>query len=246
MATTTWISLALAFTGATPMSNSERTINVNGNAEVKVAPDEVILTLGVESLDKDLQRAKKENDDRVKKVLAAAKGDGVADKDLATDEVQIEPRYDSSSSYSSEAKLKAYGYSVRKTVVITLREVPHFEKLLTDCLEAGANYVHGIDFQTTALRKHRDAARSLAIKAAKEKAEALAKVLSCKVGAPRTITEMSGGSYPSYGRWWGGRGGMMSQNVVQSAGGPSEPTEGAFAPGTISVTANVSVVFDLE
>ena len=51
---------------------ARRGITVSGDAEVKVVPDQVILTLAVETLDKDLLLAKKQNDDRVKKVLAVA------------------------------------------------------------------------------------------------------------------------------------------------------------------------------
>ena len=53
--------------------STPRLITVTGDAEVRVSPDEVILTLGVETWDKDLGIAKKQNDARVEKVLALAK-----------------------------------------------------------------------------------------------------------------------------------------------------------------------------
>jgi hypothetical protein len=37
----------------------------------------------------------------------------------------------------------------------------------------------------------------------------------------------------------------MSQNVMQNASGGGEPSEEGFAPGRISVRANVQVTFDL-
>ena len=58
-------------------------------------------------------------------------------------------------------------------MVITLGDVSRFEDLLSDTLLAGANHVHNVEFRTTELRQHRDAARALAIQAAREKAEAL-------------------------------------------------------------------------
>jgi len=51
------------------------------------------------------------------------------------------------------------GYFVRKNISITLKDVSKFEQLLSNVLQAGVNYVHGIDFRTTELRKHRDEAR---------------------------------------------------------------------------------------
>ena len=48
------------------------------------------------------------------------------------------------------------------TFRITLKDTSKFEDVLTESLQEGANYVHGIEFRTTELRKHRDAVRALA------------------------------------------------------------------------------------
>ena len=57
---------------------ASRTITVSGEAEVKVVPDEVVLTLAVETHHKDLTEVKRLNDQRMKDVLAAAVAAGVA------------------------------------------------------------------------------------------------------------------------------------------------------------------------
>ena len=50
---------------STPVQAEEdRTINVTGDAEVRVVPDEVILTLGVETDDMEIDVAKRKNDER--------------------------------------------------------------------------------------------------------------------------------------------------------------------------------------
>jgi uncharacterized protein YggE len=49
-----------------------RIIWVTGTAEIKVPPDEVQVTLGIDSLDKDLVVAKASNDQRIKKLMALA------------------------------------------------------------------------------------------------------------------------------------------------------------------------------
>ncbi len=155
----------------TPTGRAEpRLITVSGEAQVNVVPDEVTLTLGVETSDKQLRTAKSLNDERVKRVMAAAEKLGIATKDIKTDHISIEPRY-----RDSYEQRDFVGYFVRQTIVITLSDITLFEDLLTDVLDAGANYVHGIQFRTTELRKHKDEARSLAIQAAREKAAALAR-----------------------------------------------------------------------
>lgn len=220
------------------------TISVTGDATVKVVPDEIVITLGVETQDADLNQAKEENDKRVRRVIALAKSHGIEAKHIQTDFINIHPEYE----YRSYAVDKIVGYRVGKTIVITLQDIDKFDSLLTDVLELGANYVHGVEFRTTDLRKYRDQARALAINAAQEKATALASELGRSIGTPTHINENHSGWWSSYGSWWGYRwgSGMMSQNVVQNAGLEGFTTEGGVAPGQIQVSASVSVTFDLQ
>lgn len=220
-------------------SAAPRTITVSGEAEVKVPPDEVVLTLGVESRHKDLREVKRLNDARMKDILAAVQAAGVASKDIRTDYLNLQPNYD-----HPAGRPAFIDYTQRTTVVVTLRDVAKFDTLVTAVLQAGVEYIHGIDFRTSELRKYRDEARVLAMKAAREKAVALADVLGQKVGKPRSIQEGQGGWFSSYGGWWGRGYQGMAQNVVQSAPGGGQ--EGPVAPGTVSVRANVSITFEIE
>jgi uncharacterized protein YggE len=223
-------------------AQEERRITVTGEADVRVVPDEVVLTLGVETDDLDLAAAKAENDARMSRVVAAAEEAGLPDNLIRTDYLGIEPRY----RFDGPDRI-FLGYWVQKSVSLTLRDIDAFENLLSAVLEAGANYVHGIQFQTTKLRSHRDRARSLALQAAREKAEAMAGELGHAVGQTVLIREDRSSWWSSYGGWWGGgRGGYMSQNVVQNAPAGGATTEGVTAPGQISVTAHVTVTFQLE
>ena len=231
-----------AWAGHRPASQKSGFITVTGDAEVRVVPDEVILTLGVETWDKDLEVAKSQNDERVKRVLALAQNYEIEPKHIQTDHISIEPRY-----HDNYEKRDFIGFFVRKTIVITLKDLSKFEDLLTSALGAGVNYVHGIQFRTTELRKHRDEARALAIKAAREKAIALTGELGQEVGEPHSIREDQSGWWSWYGAWWGSRwGGGAAQNVVQNADGGSFSTEGGMAPGQISVNARVTVSFEYE
>jgi uncharacterized protein YggE len=236
--------LALAaWTETQPVSHEPRLITVTGDAQLRVIPDEVILTLGVETWDKDLDTATAQNDAIVKRVLALASDYGIDPEHIQTDYVSIEPRY--RNGYYEERDF--VGFFVRKTIVITLRDISKFEDLLADTLGAGVNYVHGIDFRTTDLRTHRDEARSLAIKAAHEKAAAMAGELSQTVGEPRLIREEHSGWWSSYSSWWGSHwGGTMAQNVIQEVASTALTGESSVAPGQISVNARVTVSFELS
>jgi uncharacterized protein YggE len=228
---------------AAPDSPAHRTITVTGDAEVKVPPDQVILTLGVETWDKNLATAKQRNDEIVTRALKVAEDHGVAPQHVQTDYVSIEPRYRSGTYEPGDF----IGYFVRKTIVITLKDITAFEELLSDALEAGVTHVNGIEFRTSELRKHRDAARALAIQAAQEKAIALAGELDQEVGRPTDIREEYSGWRSPYNLWWGGGWGALgaAQNVIQESGVP-QAMESTLAPGQISVNARVTVSFELK
>lgn len=227
-----------------PRSASEQpgNISVTGEAQVKIAPDEAILTLGVETWHNDLSTAKRRNDQRTSQIIDVARKYGLLEKHIQTDHIGVEPRY--RDSYYRE---DLQGYLVRKSIVLTVRNLETFDDLLTDAIEAGANVVLGIQFRTTALRKHRDHARELAVAAAREKAEDLAGALEQDLGSPQNIQEEQVGWWSWYGAgWWGSHWNSASQNVVQNLSGDALPTDGSIAPGQITVSARVRVTFQLR
>jgi len=220
-----------------------RVINTTGESTVYVQPDEVVVNVGVETFNKNLSESKAANDEASKRLLKAIRDLGVEDKYIQTDVLQVQIEYP-----SGGIKNGIEGYLCRRSYAVTLKDVKKFEPLVSAALEHGANYLMGFEFRSTELRKHRDAARKMAIKAAKEKAVALAGELEMTVGSPRTINEGAIGYWGSQGYWgWGGRGSYMSQNSFQQAPAPGGGGEGGetMPLGQIAIRASVSVSFDM-
>jgi uncharacterized protein YggE len=205
----------------------------------------VNVVFGVETLDKVLTMAKTENDRRVQAIMQSLTTLGVAAKDIQTDFIQVEPRYDE---MNTGAVLRYY--KVRKTISVTLKDVSKFEPSLSGALQSGATHVIGVQFLTSELRKHRDEARARAIQAAREKAVALAGELNARVGKVVTIQEYGGGvPRHSYNAMWAGMsygGAAMNQVSVQAGGNSNELLGDAIALGQIGISASVSVSFELE
>jgi uncharacterized protein YggE len=235
--------IALASAAQMPIGAraGEDVVAVNGESEVRVTPDEVILTFGVETFNQALRTAKSLNDDRIQKTIAAARSLAVQAAHIQTDYVGIEPKYP-----QGDIAREVQGYVVRRTVLIRLKDISRFEDLLTAALEAGITHVHGIEFRTTELRKYRDQARALAVKAAQEKADLLARESGRRVGTARSISEASYGYHSSYGSWWGQRYGSMAQNVMQNMGGAPLESDTTLAPGQISIRASVHTSYVLQ
>lgn len=229
---------ALGWSGEPPRP----TISVSGTAEVRVPPNEVNLRLGIETRDPALDEARQQNELRTAGVLRFLKGANIDAKDIQTDYLQIEPQYGSD---GRQPQIVPEFYQVRRTIGVRLRDVGQFDTVLAGVLTSGANQVQGIDFRTTELRKHRDAARQQAIRAAKQKATALAAELDAQVGKPLMIQEHTSDGWGGWPGRWGPFANAMSQ-VSSQAPAAGEAPEGNLAVGMISITATVSVTFLLE
>jgi uncharacterized protein YggE len=212
-------------------------IQVSGSAEVKVAPDEIRLSVAVETRSETLDPARRENDEKTAKVLKFLKEIGIKDKDVQTDFIQIQPDYD----YNNRPRIIPSAYIVQKSIQIRLTNTTNFQAVLTGVLNNGVNRVNDVNFRTTELRKYRDQARAMAIRAAKEKAEALVSELGVQLGKPCNISATDnywGGSYQFRANAFNN----SSQNM-SSAGATSDQNEDAFSVGQISVSATVQVSF---
>jgi len=237
------IAITYSCAARAPVGEAElapRTIAVSGTADVHVVPDEVVLTFGVESFDRDLSRARKDNASASSRVLEVARGAGVEERHLHTDHISVRPRYD----HYDPGKLQ--GYEVQQTIIVSLQDLEHFEAVLTGSLEAGANHVHRVEFRTSELRTHKDEARELAVQAAREKAAAMAAELGQEVGEPLEVAEQPTDWWSGYGSWWGwgGRSYTLANCSMEAPGSAGEGT-GSVAPGQITITGSVQVRFEL-
>jgi uncharacterized protein YggE len=120
------------------------TIDVQGSADVKVVPDEVLMVFGIETSDPSLATAKSENDKRVKKLLSITQDLKIDPKLVQTDFISIEPW--EHEIFVDDKRTTRSEFRVRKNVSVTLREVARFEELLSRALEGGVNFVHGVQF----------------------------------------------------------------------------------------------------
>lgn len=209
-----------------------RLITVTGEAEVKVAPDEVVFAVTVQMFNKELRVAKAQTDERVKKVLELTRRYNINARDVQTDYIRLEPRYRG----NDEARL-FLGYSVRKDLVFTLRDVSQAEALLSELMESGISKINSIRFQTSQLRKYRDQARAMAIRAAQEKANALTAEIGQKIGKAYSIEEEAPPRPNPYAN--------ISQNVTSEADSAAA-SDGTLSLGVIAINARVTVKFELN
>jgi uncharacterized protein len=219
--------LAQEFTVAPPLVSTE------GTAVIRVVPDVVDLSFEVEVRHADLAAARKDQAERSAKVLAALRAGGVAESELQSSQVQITPNY---TNFQQETE-KLRFFKVTQTISGILHDVKKVTDITAAAVSAGATGVRDATFRTSLSRKYRDDARLRALRAAREKATALATELGARVGKPYAIREAS--SYHS----------LAEGNVRLNDFQPAEAADDAapsFALGTISISSTVHVSFFLE
>ena len=203
-----------------------------GTSEINVPPDEVVLSFVIQSREKTLGEAKAQNDQRAKKVIALSHAAGVEQRDIQTSTLQMGPYY------SEEKVPRLLGYKVWQDLTITSRtDPPKYESIMTRLLESGVDRVDDIDFRVAETRKLRDDARIKAIRAAKEKATAMASELGQTIGKPWSISE------------GGGINGLVnlttkSNSSYSYAGGGED--QSTVAPGQVTISATVSEGSELQ
>src|SRR3989338_5897803 len=181
------LTLAVTLSGTLARAGEPQPkITVSGEAVVKVSPDRGVVTLGIETMDPNLEKAKSSNDRILQLAIKAITSCCVDLKEIQTAHLSIAPRYRDSNRRTPEDFL---GYFVNNAFAVTLNDPAKIEQLLTVALQAGVTNIDNLSFETTEFKKYREQARELALQAAREKAEKMAAVLGARVGAPLQVTE---------------------------------------------------------
>ena len=227
--------LICSFTAQGQNASDRPLITVTGQAEVMAIPDEVVFNLNATTVDKNLLAAQQKTDEVVRNVLELARKYQIPATQVQTGYISLQERY--SDEGATRQPRVFIGYAVSKSVAILLRDVSKAESLLSEVFRTGITRINSVDFRTTQNRKLRDQARLLAIKAAHEKARALAAEIGQSIGKAYTINEVEPRSYAAY-----------SSNTVDGfiAGGSFSEEPSPIALGQISITARVTVSFELK
>jgi uncharacterized protein len=212
-------------------SGNERTLNVNGTGQVFITPDIAYLYVGVHTEKSTAAEAVSANNAQTQQVIDALKNFGVDEKDIHTSSFSIWPidRYDPATGTSTGEKY----YAVDNTVYVTARDLTKLGALLDTVVKAGANSINSIQFDLADKTEVMKQARAAAVANAKSQAEELAGLANVSLVEITNIsyTDSTPYVYAEMGR--GGGGGGIQANV---------PIE----PGQMTITANVSVTYEIK
>jgi len=200
----------------------DRVVTVTGEATVAVPPDTAMIRIGVTSQGKTAREASDANAEKMSSVLAAIKSSGIADKDVQTSRLSLQPQYDT----GKGGPARLLGFQVTNQVTVRIHDIGSVPNVLDKAIAAGANEMSGIEFLVSEQSKLLDQARDEAIADARRKAELYVKAAGGKLGTVVSITE---------------EGAPQTPRPVAAMRAAAIP----FAPGEQTLRAVVSVSYEL-
>lgn len=171
---------------------------VQGNGEVRVQPDIARLNLGVQTQDKDPQRAASTNATGTQAVIAALRAMGIAERDIQTASFSISPQYDYRQRPNDNGPQQPIltGYQVNNEVRVVVRRLENAGRALDAAIRAGANTASGLSFDLDNREASRDEALRRAVSDAGRKASVLSRASGNQPYHLSAIVEGGGDSGP--------------------------------------------------
>ena len=183
-------SAQVTATFAQPIAGTKLDITATG--EVTRVPDVAIISAGVVRRSPTATGAIQENADRMEKVRSALKRSGIADKDIQTSNISLNPEY----RYENNQPPQLTGYTATNQVSIRFRDIRNSGRILDALVSQGANQINGpnltIDHPESAL----DEARAKAATNGRARAELYARALGMRVVRLLSVSESGGYSSP--------------------------------------------------
>jgi uncharacterized protein YggE len=200
---------------------SGRHVRVQGSAVVRLPPDRVSFSVGVETLNANVSQAFRANAQKVAAILEALKAKGVRPAEIQTSNLEVSSR--------NPDGTPAKGYRVTNRVTVSREDASGVGELLEAAVSAGANDAGQLNFYVADPSAAQGRGLELAFASAKAKAQTLAKLAGQALGEPLCVSE-------SYARDY------STMNTVRFAGNVQMSVE----PGTEALTFAVDVVFALK
>lgn len=212
-----------------------RLISVSGTITKTIAPDQALIVLSVETLDKSASKSQSDNAELATKVREALKNAGIEEKDIKTSSYNLQEEFQWNETLR---KSESIGYKTTNSIRITVNDLTKTGSLIDAAVQAGANRVNSVSFTLSQAKEDelRVSALTEAAANAKTRAQNIATGLGITVGQVYSASENSNYYTPYYN--------IDYAMEKSSLGGAAATTP--ITPGDIEFTATVSVQFEIQ
>ena len=166
-----------------PVAGTRLDISATGN--VSRVPDLAIISAGVVTKSPTASGAIADNAARMERVRAALKRAGIADRDIQTSSINLNPDY----RYDNNQPPVLTGYQASNSVSIRFRDIRNSGKILDALVAQGANQINGPSLTIDKPEAAYDEARTKALAAGRARADLYARSLGMRVTRLLSVSE---------------------------------------------------------
>lgn len=219
--------------------SAANTISVSADGEVFAVPDLARITFSQVSEGKTVADAQKGLNEKIKTAVDALKALGIDEKDIKTQSINSNPKYDYGSKpcsygYCPQSNPTIIGYEASQSIEVKVRNTDNTGKVVEALGKAGITNISGPEFGIDDEDKLKDEARTKAIAAAQVKADQLAKELGVSIVRIVSFYENTGGNvYYARAMAMDGKGG-------ETASAPTIPA------GENKIVSNVTITYEIK
>jgi uncharacterized protein len=222
-------------------------LSINAEGETRRTPDIAMFSAGVVTQSATASGAIRDNSARMSAVVAALRRAGIADRDIQTSTISLNPVF---TNPDRDAMIRArelgqplppeanvrriVGYEARNTVQVRVRDLANMGRVIDTLVSVGANEINGPNFTLDQQQAALDEARLDAVTKGRQRAELYARAAGLRVARILSISE-SGGYHPV-------RREMFA--TAMDAGAPPPPPS-PVEPGELTLGMNVAMQFEL-
>ena len=253
LASTAAAAQSTASVSISPLGPNSALLSLSAEGTSRRTPDVAVFNAGVVTQAVTASEALADNSRKMDRVIAALKRAGIAERDIQTQAISLQPRY---SDPERDAQMlarttgrpytppteapKIIGYEARNSVQIRVRKLGEMGKIIDTLISEGANQVDGPSFTLDEPRGAMDEARREAIAVGRQRADLYAQATGMRVARLLSVSE-GGGYYP------------VQQAIVVTGsrvgyGGappPPPPPPAPVSPGELNLGVSVSMQFEL-
>jgi len=223
-------SAALAQQSTITQTITGTRLDINAIGEVVRVPDLATISAGVVSRAATATSAIQQTAARMARVRDALRRAGIADHDIQTSNVSLNPDY----VYANNQPPKLSGYSASNQLMVRFRDIASTGRILDALVEEGANQISGPNLSVEHPEAALDEARAKAVAAGRARADLYARSLGMRVARVVSVAESGGYAPPP----------PMPPRVMMAE--RSQAADTSIDPGEQKLQVGVAMTFELQ
>lgn len=225
------ISLLLALTGCINLGEKEgNTINVQGDSEINVDPDEAEVWIGASFIKDTAEEAQNEVNTVINDVVDGLRYKGITEDNMETTQLSLYEDYT-----WDDGTRESIGWRATQTLKVKTTDLTKVGTIVDVAVDNGANQINNINFQLSEAKEqeYKKQALTEAAKNAKDKAETIAESLGVKLGSIKTVSESNYYFAP------------YRYALAEASGDAAVKEAATILPSDVTVTANIAIIYNV-